>query len=62
MPDPFIYTLSFKPQSSLHLTEEARLREMKLLIKGHASDSIPFFSDLISRILHEFSTLELESI
>ena len=43
MTDPIIYTLSLKPQSNPHLTEgEARLREMKGLIKEPDSDSVPF--------------------
>lgn len=39
-----MYTLSLKPQSNPHLTEEeeAGLREMKGLIKEHDSDLVPF--------------------
>lgn len=60
VPDPFVW---LKPQSDPHLIDkEARLREMKWLVKEHDSDSIPFLLTSDSRIPHWYSTLELEII
>lgn len=42
VPDTFIYAVSLKAKSNLHLTEEARLREMKWVFKELDSDLVPF--------------------
>ena len=42
VPDTFTYTVSLKAKSNLHLTEEARLREMKWIFKELDSDLVSF--------------------